>query len=251
MKFFTYWEGKKTPYIELCYETMKRHIPDIIRLDENTAGYYVDLPPEYYRIKEINHRVDYLKAKLIHKYGGFWLDADTIVMKPLTEDLYYQKEYVGCPGFFGAPKGSKELERWIEHMDVVIRKKSKFQWAELILPMVWKDNKHDEVRGIDRKLLCPFYGELIREVFFKDKQELGDRADNSFVIVLYNYVFPEWFKKATRKEILDGNMIISELFRKSLYGETINRPIPLEDVTLSNVANKLNEIIKYIRYKGL
>ena len=251
MKYFTYWEGKEPTYIKMCYETMKRHIPDIIRLNENNANLYVDLPPEYYKIKSINHRVDYLKANLIYKYGGFWLDADTIVMKPIQDKLLDEHDYIGCPGFFGGRKGSETLKKWIDHMDIVIKTKSEFQWAELILPMVWENNKHKEIRNIELKYMCPFWGEKIRDIFFKDYGEYIDKSKDAIVVVLYNYVFPDWFKKMNRKEILEGNMVISELFRRSLSTQEVELPKFVQDINLSNVADKVNEIIKYLRYKNI
>lgn len=244
---FTYWEGPRIPYIELCYETMKKYCPNLVRLDETNAHRYVDLPDEYYKIEAINHRVDYLKAKLLHKYGGFWLDADTIVLKPLPFELLKEKDYIGCPGLFGAQKGSKTLEKWIKHMDVVIKKKQKFLWAELILPVVYENNVHNEVRGIDRKCIAPFLGERVLWIFFTTATEL-EKYDLSptFAVALYNKVFPGWFKKMTEKEILESDYVISELFRKALFN---NVSLP-EFVTNDNIAgciDRINQVVAYIR----
>lgn len=146
---FTYWEGKEIPYLELCFETMNKHCPQVIRLNEKTCQGYVDLPKEYFKIKAINHRVDYLKAKLIYQYGGFWLDADTILLKELPFKMIEEIDYFGCPGLFGGQKGSKTIKKWLDHMDRLIREKSEFAWAELIMPVISHNWKKYEIKNIE------------------------------------------------------------------------------------------------------
>lgn len=146
MKCFTYWEGKKKPYIELCFKTMEKYCPEIIRLDENTCRDYVDLPKEYDRIGAINHKVDYLKAKLILEHGGWWFDADTILLKRPPE---VDSTYRGCPGLFGAEKGCEEIKMWVDYMDKKIKQKSKFFWSELITPVIYSTDEWFKIKNIE------------------------------------------------------------------------------------------------------
>jgi hypothetical protein len=269
---FTYWEGKRTPYIELCFEIMKKRYPDIVRLNKNNIEEYIEIPKEYYKIKAVNHRVDWLKASLIYKYGGWWLDADTIILKPLK---VLRDEYFGCPGMFYAPKGDPSVKKWIDHMEDLIKEKSEFAWAELIMPIItsgnetykiinidqWKeygtlcdhyDNfKNDmivqmhmsiaeeglkygaiepapgadkkevvifEIKNIDVKCIHPFWGQS--NVKYMEREDESIIPEMCFAAILYNKIFPDWFKKMTKKEILKSNLRIANVFRQALKYES-------------------------------
>lgn len=244
---FTYWEGPKVPYIELCYETMKKYCPQVIRLNEETVKEYVNLPKEYFKIEAVNHRTDYLKARLLYEQGGWWLDADTIVLKELPEITH---GYMGCAGLFGAQKGSEKMKEWYGWCEKKIHEKSKFYWHELIEPIL-EEKIHGgtrEITNMELSQIAPFFGETILYAYFCDEpnkmQEYLKRAENSFAIILYNKMFPQSFKEMSKREILDKKMVISELFRRAL-GDTI-LPQKLEEGLTSLIVDRINQIIDYL-----
>lgn len=251
VKYFTYWEGPTIPFIELCFESMKKYCPEVVRLNPENIERYIELPGEYFKIKAINHRVDYLKAKLIYENGGYWFDADTILLKRPPDDFIAKNDYFGCPGLFGGQKGGKTLKKWYEYCDKKIKEKSEFYWHELIEPIITPlpGGQFQEIRNIDKKHIAPFFGKNFNEIFF-DKINDDDLRDvkGAFAIVLYNEAFPKWFKQLSKEEIIDGNWTISEIFRLSL-GSSF--PAKLDVATLSNVADKINELIEYLRVKHL
>ena len=111
-RLYTYWEGEMHPYLKICRDTiLKNSKCEVIILGKKDVQEHKELP--------INLKVDYLKAKTIYKNGGFWIDADMIVLKDLRPLWEYldQNDFVGIPGFFGANKSSKMLKRWIDGMD--------------------------------------------------------------------------------------------------------------------------------------
>jgi hypothetical protein len=88
---WTYWEGPMPEWIARCLETQRRHIPGLRLL----------APPDFDalwdRDRDINlarlhvaQRADFIRAFLLMRFGGLWIDADCIVMRnlePLLERL--------------------------------------------------------------------------------------------------------------------------------------------------------------------
>jgi hypothetical protein len=91
-----YWESDTPapPYVRLCLETVARHLggAEHVVLDEHSVeGRLPDLDPSWRRLAEAAHRADYVRSRLLERYGGIWLDADAVVLKDLsrlyTEDV--------------------------------------------------------------------------------------------------------------------------------------------------------------------
>ena len=94
---FSYWEkingATKIPeYIDLCFDTIKKNSNEhfnFILLNEKTIFDYIpDLRKDINELP-IALKTDYIRVKLLYLYGGFWIDADTIMMNNF--DKLYQK----------------------------------------------------------------------------------------------------------------------------------------------------------------
>lgn len=111
---WVYWDnvdGKQTPeYIKLCRETMWKHCQKdfiIVELDKDKILKFL---PElssnemirYDNNLKIQHKVDYYRILLLKKYGGLYLDADTIVLRNPIEvfNRLTKHDFVGfgCTG---------------------------------------------------------------------------------------------------------------------------------------------------------
>ena len=60
----------------------------------------LDLPPEWQLLTRVAHRADVVRAGLLSKYGGIWLDSDLIVIKNLSflADNIRRHGFIGyCP----------------------------------------------------------------------------------------------------------------------------------------------------------
>jgi hypothetical protein len=111
---WVYWDnidGKKTPeYIKLCRETMWKHCQKdfiIMELDKDKILTFLPELLSKNRIKhqanlKIQHKVDYYRILLLKKYGGLYLDADTIVLRSPIEIINRLKKHdfvgFGCTG---------------------------------------------------------------------------------------------------------------------------------------------------------
>lgn len=117
------WVGGKplTPLAEQCIESWKKYCPDyeIKRWDE--SNFDINENPfcsEAYKLKKWAFVSDYIRLKVLHEYGGIYMDADVEVLKPLDEFLKH-------PGFSGfectmkIPTGimaSEKHNKWIKLM---------------------------------------------------------------------------------------------------------------------------------------
>jgi hypothetical protein len=118
---WTYWEnkaGRSEPYshIQLCFETMKKHYSNynFIILNPETINLYLPNIRTDLNDLMIAQKVDYYRVALLEKYGGIWVDADTIALTNLDEvfnKLDNGSDFVGfgCTGktcFNGYPDPS-------------------------------------------------------------------------------------------------------------------------------------------------
>lgn len=91
-KVFTFWEPKEAMpgYVQLCMETWRCCLPgfEVVALDFRSLGDYlteaerkeIDCPHE-----SLAKQADCIRCALLRKHGGIWLDADTVLTKPLDE----------------------------------------------------------------------------------------------------------------------------------------------------------------------
>jgi len=247
-KVFFYWEGELPGFIKLCIETIHRNCNgfEIHHLNKDNIENYLELPEEYYKIKKINHKTDYLKANLIYKYGGFWIDADTIILKDFSEWNKFLEEYdfIGTPGFFGGTKGSKTIKKWIDGMDI---SKEELEWADLINPLI-KSDKYAPFTPLKKEYICPLWYDDTLSEFFKNISLRRYITENTRVCILFNACFPEEFKKKTDKEILEDETFIGRLFRLALgYKKKVELPDYIGMATNANIADTVNQILKYLR----
>jgi hypothetical protein len=210
---FTYWEGPEPAYIKLCYETLKKHCGHnfrIYRFSDFQCG--IDF-------QSINHKTDWLKANLVSEHGGFWIDADMIVMQnlgPLVE-LVKQHGFAGIPGFFGAKPRNKMLKDWVDGMRQVFKSGMGSGFSDLISPLL-QHPEFDEFGVFTREMICPIYhtGEEFWRLFESHKPE-DFATSNTYVVTLYNSAFSTEFKNLPRSELVkDNGTLLNRLFRKSL-----------------------------------
>lgn len=120
---FTFWEPKHLmpAYIKLCIETWKKflpeykiHIVDYSSLDSYLGENYFD--EIFFRDFSLPMQADAIRCALLHKFGGLWLDADTIIT---SNEI---KKYIEIPSdlvmidthlaFIKANAKSKIIHKW-------------------------------------------------------------------------------------------------------------------------------------------
>ena len=92
MKVFTFWEGKKPIYIDLCIETWKKNIPniDLHIINHQNIGDYLDTGWDIDTIKKCSyaHQSDIISTAVIGRFGGLKLDADMLLTEKFTRFIH-------------------------------------------------------------------------------------------------------------------------------------------------------------------
>jgi Capsular polysaccharide synthesis protein len=87
MNVWTYWEGLRSPDIELCLDTIRQHCLGSAKFHHITADnidrYIPDglLHPAWKRIPALGVKGDCVRAAVLAQYGGLYVDADTVMLK--------------------------------------------------------------------------------------------------------------------------------------------------------------------------
>jgi hypothetical protein len=134
---FTFWEPKeKLPaYLNLCMQTWKKFLPDyeIVMLDYSNINQYLDedLIDEFF-IKHFSlpKQADVIRCFLLQKYGGIWLDTDTIITNNRIQDLLSINADLVLVGnhlaFIKANSSSSIMYNWRDEIENRIKIAKKF-----------------------------------------------------------------------------------------------------------------------------
>ncbi len=91
---FTFWEPQENMpgYLQLCIETWKKFLPDykINILNYRIISDYLDKDTyDFDKLKQFSlpKQADAIRCALLNKFGGIWLDADTIILSDKFREL--------------------------------------------------------------------------------------------------------------------------------------------------------------------
>jgi len=253
---WTYWENKGTrtepfAHIQLCFETMKKHYDkyNFIILNPETIKQYLPNVRSDLNNLLIAQKVDYYRVALLEKYGGIWVDADTIALRDLDEvfnklDEGYDFVGFGCTGktcFNGYPDPSNGV--------MASRKNGRLMGCCLkkLNKMLDADNKNYKYFDLGKNVIWECKDELTNYDYYHFPSEYDGSRDEkgkwvhspnhlsetptklldenkAFFIFLANYELMndknnKWFLDLNRGQILDGKMWISSLYRTALNNQ--------------------------------
>jgi mannosyltransferase OCH1-like enzyme len=142
---FTFWEpkGNLPAYLHLCMKTWKKFLPeyeivilDYSNLDEWLGKNYFD---DYlYKHFSLPKQADAIRCALLKKYGGIWLDTDTILTSAKVRDiLNIESDFVLINkhiAFIVAKKESRVLKKWDKAIKKNIKKHKLFYKLKKYIP---------------------------------------------------------------------------------------------------------------------
>ena len=133
-RIYSIWlqgEDKAPEIVRSCFASIRKYGGrELVVLDEKTLFDYISLPEailEKYRAGKIRpaHFSDLCRVELLHRYGGYWLDATCFLSAPIPSFATEQDFFVFMAGekvhgnysyiqncFIRARKGSFLLEAW-------------------------------------------------------------------------------------------------------------------------------------------
>lgn len=99
-----YWDGQRPEWIRECQRTVFNHAEDVrlLSADEFNRTRDIDCDIDLSKLY-VAHRADFIRAFILARFGGLWVDSDCLVMKPLKIVLNLLEEH----GFLGYSQGHR------------------------------------------------------------------------------------------------------------------------------------------------
>lgn len=245
MPVWAYWEGPCPPWIRACRRTIAAHAQQIRFLTPESFDrlWDRDRDIDLSRLR-VAHRADYIRAFLLHRYGGLWIDSDCLVMQPLQPllDVLAAHDFVGhrersgliSNGFIGACPGSRIASQFYDRVCRILRTRRPLQWTTIgsePLSAVINDN----ARGW-YELPC----ERVQPVCWSHPEEFfanchtADHEQsfdpNALCYMLSNVQINNYSDSHNHPNILDKRTFFSYLLRKSLGEKEQGMPDVCEDI---------------------
>lgn len=242
-----YWEtkGKKPAFVGGLHEIAVRNSGcEVIQVTPETLSDYLpDLPPDVLRIRELAHKADMIRAMLVARYGGMWLDSDAIVLRDLNPlfGLLEQRDFVcfndnallvaskpwvriNC--FLSRPGGTV-VTQWVERQHEKFPR-VEYGWEEIgtdLLHPICMAHGHI-VQVLPFHLICPIPWYRV-EVFLKDHPNPETIFGNCFIVMLSNATLAKRLpivRNMSCHDIAQNSTILGAIMRKALRGSEVDAP---------------------------
>jgi hypothetical protein len=240
---WAYWEdgprGTRPVYLDLCIETIERHsAPLELRLltRRDAETWLPELDVERWEsLPAPNYRSDYVRSRVLQRYGGIWMDVDTVALSPLAA-LLDELDQTGmvCFGkevgrFFGglcaAAPGSAFVDAWVEGQDRALARRA--DWADLPYAALAQDVTWEIARRLPWKALpvervapVPWY--QWRRFFSRVESPRRLLRAAPVTVVLWNAVMAPRLRGRSRSELLADRTLLSRLLRIGLGRTTVD-----------------------------
>ena len=233
-----YWENKaskkKPEYLDMCLETFYKNLKDyeiVILNPNNLDKYLTNINPNVHKIKQLAHKADYIRMLATYQHGGFWFDADTIILDDidLWNNRLKNKDLVWYGmNAYGVNKNNQFIKNVLDKIETKLNntKTYKFGWKEIgqniIDPELEKYKKNNpnnfHILSRDEVFFIPFN---------LDNDKTGSISNNPSVfnekykktqkiIMLHNQLYPDKFKKMSKEAILNSDLNIGKFFKIAL-----------------------------------
>ena len=263
---FTFWEPRENipGYIKLCIRTWKKYLFDyeIKILDYKTAKEYLGeslFSSIICKNMSLAVQADAIRVALLNKYGGLWIDTDTIILNGnfMKEVLLHELTMVRDSktghhyiGFIYASNNSNLMKNWLKKIQY------KVKVYKYLLDR--KDNNFWETTGkklknviyLGNQILNPLLKNVKRyKMFHLDSDEINAFPERKFC---YNYSLafyinryksfyftrgdPQTILKNTRSLILLHNSWTPPKYKNMSESEFLK-----QDILLSKLLSKLLE----------
>ena len=227
MNIFTFWEGPMPAYIDLCIRTWKQ--PYTVLNYENLHN-YTDLPIDKIKRFSLPQIADCVRVHVLRDQGGYWLDADTIMVTgelPDTDMVGDPETRMNTIGLLYSEPHSKMFELWADYQDLIINstgfRGGSYHWS--LLGNSFTDEyvkTHRDIRIYPVRDYWPEtymveenmtrFNKYVRFYFDEDKQLQDIRPTD--LLMLHNSWTPLWFKDFTAEEALYNGCTLSNILRE-------------------------------------
>jgi hypothetical protein len=234
---WTYWEGPCPEWILACRRTIAAFAPRLVQL--TPEGFEKlwdrDRDIDLSRLHAAAHRADFIRAFLLWRYGGLWIDADCLVMQSLQGVLSLLDEYdfVGhrersglvSNGFIGARPQSRIAAAFYERVCKRLRSGRPLGWTSIgsePLSAVMKEDPKGW-HELPRERVQPICWSQ-PERFFEERQPIDhERVFDPLAIcyMMSNVSIKNYCRKYPQYDLMKSKSFFSFLLCRAL-GETQN-----------------------------
>ena len=235
---YLYWVGKEYKLISILRNLIYLHSTNgkgykiHLITDKNIHEYIQDVP-SYFNELLPAHQADFVRVHVICKYGGIWLDSDTLVLDKLdslfdfieNKDGFFIKQNNESlsNGIFGSKPNTPLMTEWKNNMMKILdEKQNNIFWIEIgsnILENIYNtkpelyDNYHI-FNGLDN--MYPVNWDKCVEEFIDKPYDNYMNIIRPYqpLIILVNTVYKK-LEDMSEKEILEGKMPLNYFINKS------------------------------------
>jgi hypothetical protein len=243
-----YWEdlpGRTRPaYLDLCQETIRRHLGPSMTLhvldNESVFDWLPDMEASiWHRLTVPAQRADYARTRLVYSHGGLWLDADCIAMGQLDvlagylggHELASWGSDVGARFFnnlFIAHAGSPVLELWMESQDATLAASD--DWTALEWSALGSDAFRPVKRGanyvnVPFKKVAPVLWYEWRRFLSPFQSPADVLASSPVTIMLWNKGMGPVLADRSAAQLRTSKILLSRLFRIALGESTVEEEL--------------------------
>lgn len=142
LSVWLYWEGDLPGWINECQKTVFAHAANVQLLTPDTFNELRDVDLDI-NIDDlyVAHRADFIRAFLLAKFGGLWIDSDCLVLKSLQPilDLLANYDFIGyrersgevTNNFMGASQNSILAAKYYQQVCRILRSGETIEWLTL------------------------------------------------------------------------------------------------------------------------
>jgi hypothetical protein len=229
---WAYWEDGprrgRSAYLDMCLDLR-------VLSRQDTPTWLPDLDVERWEaLPAPNFRSDYARSRVLQRYGGVWVDVDTIALAPLSR-LLEELDDTGmvCFGkeqgrFFGglcaAAPGSPFVDEWASGQDRMLDRHPDFAtvpYAGLAQDVTWELARRLPWKALPMHRVAPVPWYQWRR-FFSRLESPGAVVDASTItVVLWNAVMAPYLRDRTRDDLLRSKMLVARLLRVGMGRSTM------------------------------
>ena len=226
MNIFTFWEGQMPGYIKLCMDTWKM---PYIALNYKNLHEYTDIDIEPLKRFTLPQIADCVRVHVLRDNGGYWLDADTIMISgklPDTDMVGYPETRQNSIGLLHTEPHSDMFTEWAAFQDEIIHGHDASPYWALMGNAFTDDyvKRHEDVRIHPIEDYCPEVymvsddiprWQKYRRFYFEERNTLSDIRPTD-LLMLHNSWTPEWYRNVPEGKVLDANCTMSNILREVL-----------------------------------
>lgn len=222
---FTFWEGKKPAYIELCMKTWK---VNYIELNYDNLRQFTDLSVDKLRRFTLPQQADCIRVHVLRDQGGYWLDADTIMRYaalPTENMIGYPETRANTIGYLHTKPYEPMYLLWSKYQDNMLENaKTPAKWdvmGNAFTDEYVKKNKDITIASVKKSWPETYMmngvsrWDKYRRFWFEKDYHLDD-LELAPLLMLHNSWTPSWYKELREQEVLSYKCTLSNVLKEML-----------------------------------